>query len=79
MLNRIALEHFRGFKALDVETRPVTVFLGGNSSGKTSVLHAVRMALEYLQIGFSEATPHAGKDGWITICWDHIVWDHARL
>jgi hypothetical protein len=79
MLNRIALRHFRGFKALDVELRPVTVFMGRNSSGKTSVLHAVRMALEALQIGFAESTPHADDDGWITVCWDHIVWDHARL
>lgn len=79
MLKRIALKHFRGFKALDVETRPITIFMGRNSSGKTSVLHAVRMALEALEIGFAEGAPHADKDGWITVCWEHIVWDHARL
>lgn len=79
MLNRIVLRHFRGFKALDVEISPVTVFMGRNSSGKTSVLHAVRMALEALEIGFAEGAPHADKDGWITVCWEHIVWDHARL
>jgi len=79
MLSRISLKHFRGFKALDVETRPVTVFLGKNSSGKTSVLHAVRMALEALDIALAEGTPHADKDGWVTIAWEHIVGDHARL
>jgi AAA ATPase domain len=79
MLTSISLRHFRGFHELDAEVRPITVFMGRNSSGKTSVLHAVRVALEALSIGLEEGEPHLDDDGWITVCWSHIVWDHPRL
>ena len=79
MLVKISLRHFRGFKSLDADTRPITVIVGRNSSGKTSILHAVRMAVEALTVGLEEATPHLESDGKITVCRDHIVWDHDRL
>lgn len=42
MLKRITIENFRGFKQLDIaqDLGPVTVLMGPNSSGKTTVLHA---------------------------------------
>lgn len=79
MLKKIKLQHFRGFKALDADIRPITVIVGRNSSGKTSILHAVRLAVEALTIGLEEATPHLEAEGNFMICRDHIVWDHDRL
>lgn len=79
MLQKITLFHFRGFKALEADVRPITVIGGRNSSGKTSILHAVRLATEALTIGLEEATPHLEADNSFTICRDHIVWDHDRL
>ena len=79
MLKKISLRHFRGFKSLDADIRPITVIVGRNSSGKTSILHAVRLAVEALTIGLEEATPHLEADGNFMICRDHIVWDHDRL
>jgi predicted ATP-binding protein involved in virulence len=79
MLTGISLQRFRGFRKLDADLRPVTVVMGPNSSGKTSVLHAIRVALEALSIALEEAEPHLDDDGQITVCWGHIVWDHARL
>ncbi len=79
MLKKISLRHFRGFRSLDADIRPITVIVGRNSSGKTSILHAVRLAAEAVTIGLEEVTPHLETDGVFTICRDHIVWDHDRL
>src|SRR5580704_17145889 len=79
MLTSISLRHFRGFHELDAEVRPITVFMGPNSSGKTSVLHAVRVALEALSIGIEEGEPRLDDDGWITVCSGHVVRDPLRL
>ena len=50
MLKRITIENFRGFKQLDIaqDLGPVTVLMGPNSSGKTTVLHAIRLACQVL-------------------------------
>jgi predicted ATPase len=80
MITKLNLQRFRGFRALDVDLRPLTVVAGPNSSGKTSILHAIRMAVDALTIGLDEATPYAGTtDEWVGICSDHIVWDQERL
>ncbi len=78
MLTKLSFTRFRGFSALDVETRPVTVVLGPNSSGKTSLLHGVRVALEALAIGLEAEVPSLSEDGWITV-YNGLVWDHSRL
>src|SRR5262245_24516914 len=79
MLRHLKLIHFRGFTSLEADMRPVSVVVGRNSSGKTSVLHAIRMAVDGLAIGLEEAKPHLDEDGWITVCWEHIILDHDRL
>jgi predicted ATPase len=78
VLTKVTLTRFRGFKSLEAELRPVSVILGPNSSGKTSVLHAVRVAIEALSMGLEQENPHLESDGRITVH-DGIVWDHARL
>ena len=45
-LRRLTLESFRGFESLDLELHPqLTVLVGANGSGKTSILDALVMAL----------------------------------
>ncbi|MDX9721790.1 MAG: AAA family ATPase [Myxococcota bacterium] len=53
MLTRIRIENFRGFRLFDTAIAPVTAFLGPNSSGKTTVLHAVRLACEALRMALA--------------------------
>jgi predicted ATPase len=48
MLRRVQLRNFRGFWSLDASCGEVTGIIGKNSSGKTSVLHAVRIVTEAL-------------------------------
>ncbi len=80
MLKRITLQRFRGFKKVDVELKPVTVVLGPNSSGKTSVLHAVRLACAALRAALEdEAGSPSLQDDVVHVCKDMIVRDHTRL
>jgi|GEM_PF-1394846 len=46
MLTQITIVNFRGFAKLVAQVSPAMVVMGPNSSGKTSMLHAVRLACE---------------------------------
>jgi len=78
VLTKVVLTRFRGFQSLEAELRPISVVLGPNSSGKTSLLHAVRVAVEALSIGLEQEHPELAKDGWITV-YQGLVGDHGRL
>ncbi|MBD2597908.1 AAA family ATPase [Nostoc spongiaeforme FACHB-130] len=45
MLDRIYIQRFKKFQDLEVYLRPFTVLMGENSSGKTTVLQAINLAL----------------------------------
>lgn len=83
MLTRIQCTNFRGFRELDAAVAPVTALLGPNSSGKTTALHAVRLACELLQRGLdhegSPKTDGAGAETWIIVTKGTLVGDPARL
>lgn len=59
MLKRITIENFRGFKQLDIaqDLGPVTVLMGPNSSGKTTVLHAIRLACQMMDLALDSDAP----------------------
>lgn len=57
MLTHLTLEGFRGFRRFDAALGPVTAFLGPNSSGKTTALHAVRLACELLTTALESSYP----------------------
>lgn len=48
MLLRIRLQRFKKFQDVEVYLQPVTVLMGENSSGKTTVLQAINLALDSL-------------------------------
>ncbi|WP_437633876.1 ATP-dependent nuclease [Sorangium sp. So ce854] len=82
MLRRIQLRSFRGFRSLDVSCGPVTGIIGKNSSGKTSILHAVRMVGEAFAIALADETirPQANPTtGVIEVCTQEVVLEPARL
>jgi hypothetical protein len=43
MLDALVLENFRGFEHHEVPLRPVTVMVGGNNAGKSSIVEALRI------------------------------------
>ena len=48
MLSQIHLQRFKKFQDVKVQLRPFTVLMGENSSGKTTVLQAINLALNTL-------------------------------
>jgi predicted ATPase len=82
MLQRIGLRSFRGFQSLDVACGPVTGIIGKNSSGKTSVLHAVRTVGEAFALALADESirPQANRaQHWIDVCTKEVVLEPARL
>lgn len=47
-ITAVRIRNFRGIKSLDLELGPVTVLIGENNSGKTSVLDALKLCLRDL-------------------------------
>jgi len=58
IIREIELENFRGFERASIETRPLTVLLGANSSGKSSFGHALAAMAhaQWSQVASSRAT-----------------------
>ena len=81
MLTRIQVERFRGFETLDVGCGAVTAVVGKNSSGKTSVLQAVRTVRDALGLALGDADfrPQVLKDGRILLCKEQVVLEPTRL
>jgi len=78
MLRRVYLRSYRGFGELSADLSDLTVLVGKNSSGKSTVLHAIRLACDSLQqtVAF---TPEQDKDGWIWTCRKEVVPDPSAL
>ena len=52
ILNKIILQNFRGFNFQEIDLHPrITLFIGINGAGKTSVLDAISILLSYLVSG----------------------------
>lgn len=69
MLKRIRCTNFRGFHDFDTPLDAISVFLGPNSSGKTTALHAVRLGCEALHLALNADTPARVEDNqlWIEV------------
>ncbi len=51
MLKFLRLENFRAFKKVEMELAPLTILLGANSTGKSSILHALVLLKQSLRGG----------------------------
>jgi len=73
MLRRVSIQGFRGFDVFETELRFVNVLLGPNSCGKSSVLHAIRLACSALAWTFDQQPSPQTKGDWIVIWGDWPV------
>lgn len=80
MLSRVELTNFRGFEHLRLDLKPVSVVVGPNSSGKTTALHAIGLALRAysMVLDAPEAHPVVRK-GHVVVCNGLILRDHTLL
>lgn len=81
MLKQIRCQNFRGFRALETEIDPITAFLGPNSSGKTTALHAVRLGCDAVRLAIESDTPARleREGGDRIVATSGTLVDHARL
>ena len=45
--NRVRIREFRSLRDLDLDLSPMTVVIGENNAGKTSLLDAIRLTLSH--------------------------------
>lgn len=80
MLRSIKVANFRGFESFTAELRQTTAMIGRNSSGKSSLLHAVRLSTDVLQLALDDPDEKPGiRDGLITVARDFVVPDASSL
>ena len=81
MLKRIQIENFRGFRELTLtqDLNPVTVLLGPNSSGKTTVLHAIRLACQAMDLALNSDSPARVVGNHIEVTSDTLIDAPAQL
>ncbi len=50
MLTKLSLKNFKAFESIsDIELKPITIFLGPNNSGKSSILSALRILTQTVE------------------------------
>lgn len=80
MLRALEIKGFRGFENVSVPLAKTTAIVGRNSSGKSSVLQAVRLACEALQLALeSDELSGTIKGGAIEVGSKLVVSDPSRL
>jgi predicted ATP-dependent endonuclease of OLD family len=78
MLNRLVIERFRGFTRLEVKLPKVLALMGPNSSGKTTALHAIRIACQAIWTAIAaDNSFKIEKD--LVVLNDFVIRDIAQL
>jgi AAA15 family ATPase/GTPase len=49
MLTSLRLKYFKAFEQLDLEIRPITIFIGPNNSGKSSIIASLRVLVQTIE------------------------------
>ena len=49
MISKIVLKNFKAFEEQAIDFRPITLFLGPNNSGKSSILAALRILVQTIE------------------------------
>ncbi len=57
MLESLAVKNYKGFEEAKIDLKPITIFLGENSAGKTSLIQLLLLLL----LLFQTAQVYAGE------------------
>lgn len=55
MINKLKLTNFKAFKHLEIEMKPITILVGPNNSGKSSILQAFLLLKQTMDSGDKES------------------------
>lgn len=61
MIKKIKIENFKSIKNLEIELAPLTIFVGPNGSGKTSILQAIALMSQASTSNFSLISARKGN------------------
>ena len=75
MLTKVSVENFKSLKHVDVELKPLTIFIGPNGSGKSSILQSILMLKKLYRVQGSVALEGLFQlDGYINMgTWDDVT------
>lgn len=83
MITSVKIERLRGVKEGEVNNlTPLTVLVGGNGSGKSTVLEAILIGASpkpHLAVGYASARRVGVQDGFRWLFWKHRVAGVARI
>lgn len=83
MLTQAKIVGFRGFQEITIDFGQATVLCGKNSSGKTSVLRAIRLACaslaHVLAVDGLRPKSEVSKNAWIQLCVNRVVRDDEEF
>lgn len=72
-LDKIVVRHFKRIELLEIELKPVTALVGGNTSGKSSALQAVQLGVSILQAAFRGTRANGIQDFAGTVSNDAVL------
>lgn len=72
-LDQIIVQQFKRIESLEIELKPVTALVGGNTSGKSSALQAAQLGVSILQAAFRGTRGNGSPDFWGTIANDAVL------
>ncbi|AUY09416.1 AAA family ATPase [Aeromonas sp. ASNIH2] len=72
-LDKIVINHFKRVELLEIDLKPVTALVGGNTSGKSSALQAAQLGVSILQAALRSIRPNGLPDFAGTVANDAVL------
>jgi predicted ATPase len=82
MLKKITLENFKAFKKMEIEIKPITILIGPNNGGKSSILHSIGLLKQTLGSNTNEILKFFGDTdygNYSVIRHQNVEADHIRF
>jgi len=72
-LDKVIINDFKRIESLEIDLRPVTALVGGNTSGKSSALQAAQLGVSILQAALRGLRPNGAPDFAGTVAKDAVL------
>lgn len=72
-LDKVVIKQFKRIESLEIDLKPLTALVGGNTSGKSSALQAAQLGVSILQAAFRGMRPDGSPDFAGTVANDAVL------